>query len=180
LELETTDIQRTVYIATDEPSLFEEAKTKYPHYTFLGDPNIASLAKNTSARKSDTALKSLLTDMHFLSRSDFIVCTFSSNVCRVVYPLMQTYHPDASADAQSLDDVFYFSPQPEHLQRALVPHMPRDPTEIELQAGDLIHISGNFWNGSTDGINKRTGKKGLYPSYKVEEVISVALMPIEP
>lgn len=180
LELEIPGIQRTVYIATDEPKLFEEAKTKYPHYTFLGDPNIASLVKDTSTRSSDTALKGLLADIHFLSKSDFIVCTFSSRVCKLAYTLMQTYHPDASADVQSLDDVFYYIQQPEHLQRAVASHIPRDPTEIDLQAGDLIHISGNFWNGSTKGINKRSGNKGLYPSYKVEEVINVAQMPIEP
>ena len=41
--------------------------------------------------------------------------------------------------------------------------------EIDLEIGDVIGIAGNHWNGFSKGTNRRTGKNGLYPSYKARE-----------
>lgn len=41
--------------------------------------------------------------------------------------------------------------------------------EIDLMIGDIIGIAGNHWDGFSKGTNRRTGKKGLYPSYKTRE-----------
>lgn len=51
--------------------------------------------------------------------------------------------------------------------------------EIELKKGDLIQYypeyllvhQVNLWNGYTYGKNTRTGESGVFPSYKVEEVV---------
>jgi glycoprotein 6-alpha-L-fucosyltransferase len=43
--------------------------------------------------------------------------------------------------------------------------------EIELKVGDLVGIAGNHWNGYSKGLNKRTKKEGLFPSYKVKDVV---------
>ena len=65
-------------------------------------------------------------DIHMLSISDFLVCTFSSQVnqqnarflkliiklnvmaqvCRIAYELMQQHHVDASDRFKSLDDIW--------------------------------------------------------------------------
>ena len=57
-----------------------------------------------------------------LSRTDFLVCTFSSQVCRVAYEIMQYLKPDASDNFKSLDDIWYFGGQDEHQQVAVMDH----------------------------------------------------------
>lgn len=52
---------------------------RYPDYEILGDPDIAKTAA-IGTRYSDTSLYGIIIDIHFLSRCDFLVCTFSSQV----------------------------------------------------------------------------------------------------
>jgi hypothetical protein len=56
---------------------------RYPEYDILGDPNVAKTAA-VSTRYSDTSLNGIVLDIHFLSLSDYLVCTFSSQVCNVL------------------------------------------------------------------------------------------------
>ena len=93
---------------------------------------------------------------------------------------MQTYHPDASAWFHSLDDIYYYGGQNAHNQVVLYEHHARGPDEIELQPGDHVGIAGNHWDGYSKGMNRRTGKTGLYPSYKVVEKIDIAKFPTYP
>jgi hypothetical protein len=55
---------------------------RYPEYDILGDPNVAKTAA-VSTRYSDTSLNGIILDIHFLSLCDYLVCTFSSQVCNV-------------------------------------------------------------------------------------------------
>lgn len=79
LELTQHVDQRRVYLASDEPKVILEARKKYPNYEILGDPTIAKTAA-VSSRYSDTSLKGIVLDIHLLSMSDYLVCTFSSQV----------------------------------------------------------------------------------------------------
>lgn len=90
---------------------------------------------------------------------------------------MQTFHPDASRNFYSLDDIYYFGGQNAHNLHVLYPHSPKNSYEIELQPGDLIGIAGNHWDGYSKGMNRRTGRTGLFPSYKAEDRVSAADMP---
>ena len=38
-------------------------------------------------------------------------------------------------------------------------------------------VAGNHWNGFSKGNNRRTHQSGLYPSYKMEEVVDIADCP---
>ena len=102
-------------------------------------------------------------DIYFLSRCDYLVCTFSSNLCRLAYELMQKHYADASWRFNSLDDVYYTHGQTKHLVQSLYDHESKGD-EIELKKGDLIHLAGNHWNGYSKGVNQRTmmlGKKNF-------------------
>lgn len=79
LELKQKVDKRRVYLASDDPKVISDAKTKYPHYEILGDPTISKTAA-VSSRYSDTSLNGIISDIHMLSMSDFLVCTFSSQV----------------------------------------------------------------------------------------------------
>lgn len=80
--------------------------------------------------------------------------------------------------AHSLDDVYYFAGQHTHLQKALYDHEARpNSQEISFNTGDQIHTLGNHWDGYSKGINRRTKQEGLYPSYKVTEVVEDVQFP---
>ena len=93
---------------------------------------------------------------------------------------MQTYHPDASANFYSLDDIYYYGGQNAHNQEAKYPHYPRHQNEIELKPGDTLGVAGNHWDGYSKGLNKRTGLTGLYPSYKVQDKVDIVKFPTYP
>ncbi|XP_063828820.1 alpha-(1,6)-fucosyltransferase [Ostrinia nubilalis] len=168
LQLTRTIDVRRVYLATDDANVLEDARKKFPEYEFLGDPSIAKTAA-THRRYTPLSLTGLLVDLHMLSMCDYIVCTFSSQVGRVAYEMMQTNRVDASNAFFSLDDIYYFGGQNAHDRVAVLPHTAGAGQEISLQVGDLIGIAGNHWNGYGRGTNKRTNVNGLVPWYKTAD-----------
>ncbi|XP_025108911.1 alpha-(1,6)-fucosyltransferase-like [Pomacea canaliculata] len=176
--------ERRLFLATDDPSVFTELNKKYPQYNISRVEGSATAA-SVNSRYNKDGLSAVLVDLYFLSMCDFVVCTFTSNICRAVYELLQTRHGDASMKVYSLDSsVYYLTYYDIHYLRAVYNHEARFVGELSIQVGDLIHVenylfgnrdrslSGNLRNGSTFGINKRTGKRGLFPSYKaVEEIV---------
>ncbi|XP_073672812.1 alpha-(1,6)-fucosyltransferase-like [Garra rufa] len=171
--------KKRVYLATDDPSLLQEAKTKYTDYEFISDNSI-SWSASLHNRYTENSLRGVILDIHFLSQTDFLVCTFSSQVCRVAYEIMQTLHPDASAFFRSLDDIYYFGGQNAHNQIAIYPHQARTAEDIPLEPGDVIGVAGNHWDGYSKGVNRKLGRTGLYPSYKVKEKIETVKYPTYP
>jgi len=93
---------------------------------------------------------------------------------------MQTLHPDASSYFHSLDDVYYYGGQTAHDQVAIYEHVASRPEEIDLKVGDVVGIAGNHWDGYSKGTNHRTGRVGLYPSYKVIESYRLVKYPTYP
>uniref|UniRef100_A0A3Q2CB70 Fucosyltransferase 8b (alpha (1,6) fucosyltransferase) n=1 Tax=Cyprinodon variegatus TaxID=28743 RepID=A0A3Q2CB70_CYPVA len=152
---------------------------RYPDYEFISDNSI-SWSAGLHNRYTENSLRGVILDIHFLSQTDFLVCTFSSQVCRVAYEIMQTLHPDASSYFYSLDDIYYFGGQNAHNQIAIYPHQPRNSEDIPLEPGDVIGVAGNHWDGYSKGINRKLGRTGLYPSYKVKEKIETVKYPLYP
>merc|ERR1711997_1383799 len=128
--------KKQVYVASDDPKVLAECRKKFPDYEFLGDQSVSKTAA-VSTRYSSNSLKGIITDIHMLSRTDFLVCTFSSQVCRVAYEIMQYLKPDASDNFKSLDDIWYFGGQDEHQQSAVMNHKANSREEIEAQCGRL-------------------------------------------
>ena len=56
--------------------------SRYPNYLFISD-NEFSRSAGLGTRYSDASLRGIVLDIHFLSLTDYLVCTFSSQV-RVV------------------------------------------------------------------------------------------------
>ncbi|KAE9417209.1 hypothetical protein Angca_004181 [Angiostrongylus cantonensis] len=162
------NITRRVFVATDEPSVFLDIKRKFPHYEVYGDEETAKTAQLAS-RYTDSSLYGVIRDVRLLSLCNYIVCTFSSQVCRMGFELMQVQQGDAGDRFHSLDDVYYFGGQHAHEVVAVENHDPEKVGEIELRIGDVVGIAGNHWNGFSKGHNRRTGDSGFYPSYKVVE-----------
>ena len=79
---------KRVYVASDDPKVLSECRNKFPDYEFLGDLSIAKSAA-VSSRYNLNSLRGIISDIHMLSLSDFMVCTFSSQVCRIAYEIQQ-------------------------------------------------------------------------------------------
>ena len=95
----------------------------------------------------------------------------------MAYERMQASQPDAADKFQSLDDIYYFGGQSGHNVRAIYPHQSEDGSQMNLQVGDLVSIAGNHWDGYSKGLIRRMGREGLFPSYKVEDVMEVYEFP---
>lgn len=172
-------LQQLNYMYTVYLQVFGEIKQKYPSYEIIGDPSVAKTAA-VSTRYTDESLNGILIDIHLLSLTDFLVCTFSSQVCRVAYEIMQTLHVDASDRFVSLDDIYYYGGQNHHHQTAVLSHKPVKADQIELRVGDTVGVAGNHWNGFRKGKNQRTSQVGLYPSFKVNDKVEIADFPTYP
>ncbi|CAG9788403.1 unnamed protein product [Diatraea saccharalis] len=122
----------------DKVIQWPDARRKYPEYEFLGDPSIAKTAA-THRRYTPLSLTGLLVDLHMLAMCDYIVCTFSSQVGRVAYEMMQTNRVDASDSFFSLDDIYYFGGQNAHDRVVVLPHTPLDNQDIALQVTNYTH-----------------------------------------
>ncbi|ALC49021.1 FucT6 [Drosophila busckii] len=177
LEINGTTVVRRIFLASDDAHVIEEARRKYPQYTIIGDPEVARMAA-VSTRYTGTALNGIILDIHLLSMSDYVVCTFSSQVCRVAYEIMQTMYPDAAHRFKSLDDIYYYGGQNPHNRRAVIAHKPRSHEDLQLKVGDLVSVAGNHWDGNSKGKNTRTNQGGLFPSFKVVDKVETAKLPL--
>lgn len=176
LELSQSLKRRRVFLASDDPSVFEETRKKYPKYEIIGDVDVASMA-SLGTRYSDASLNGIISDIHLLSMCDYVVCTFSSQVCRTAYEIMQTMYPDASNRFKSLDSNYYFCGQGNRTQEAVMSHRSRNKPEVFMNVNDTIRVIRYYRNGLSEGLNLRTNKTGLYSSFKVENTIETANFP---
>lgn len=93
LEMTTPVERRRVYVASDDLGVFKDIQKYYPQYMVLGDAAISKVAKQN--RFSKESLWGLITDIHFLSKSDYLVGSFASNVN--YYPITPPFckHPSS-------------------------------------------------------------------------------------
>lgn len=84
-------IEKLIYLATDDPGIWRKEVQSYEDegFIFLGDSDIAQSA-GMGTRYSLDSLRNVILDIVLLSQCDILVCTFSSQVCRLSYELMQT------------------------------------------------------------------------------------------
>lgn len=106
-------MKRCIFIATDDLELKRELKVNSqlllgPQYELIMS-ELPQPSKNEMIPTFFSLLEHAIIDIMRLASADFLVCTFSSNMCRLAYELMQTkYHGDASWRFRSLDDSYYF------------------------------------------------------------------------
>lgn len=132
------------------------------------------IAGSFQKRFSKTGLESIIFDLHFLSNADYLVCTFSSNICRLAYELLSAKKPDFSQLARSLDVHYYNYFEIKNYQIAVVDN--HDPT-FRFKRGDLVEkfifsghtFQGYHYNGIAHMRMAETTKGGVYASYKTRD-----------
>ena len=71
---------------------------------------------------------------------------------------------DMSMKFYSLDKAYFIRYDISYDYIAIANHTPRSDTELDIQIGDRIGITGNLLNGYYNGFNRRTKKTGSFPS----------------
>ncbi len=99
--------QKRIYLASDDPAVFDVTRDQYSDIIVFGDQRL-SLNADPKKRKSAEAFYEFFTTIFTLARCDFLVCTFSSNVCRLIYELRQCEDYDAVNKTVSLDMKWLF------------------------------------------------------------------------
>ena len=110
-----------------------------------------------------------------LSLSDFIVCTLSSNVCKLAYEIQQLRYVDGSWRIHTLNrhwlDLFVKERQ------AIYAHRANNPEELSFDVGDTITDIKHKHNGYAFGRLLKNNHTGLFPSYKTNQIIESYLFP---
>ena len=85
--------QRTIYLASDQFSVRNNLIKLVPkNYKILARPSFRKDQK-TKDRFSLESIETMFIDIYFLAHSDYTVCTYSSNIGRLIYELKQTMAP---------------------------------------------------------------------------------------
>ncbi|KAJ6217084.1 hypothetical protein RDWZM_008241 [Blomia tropicalis] len=180
----TNSIVRRVYLATDDESVWRDEVPTYvaQGYHFYGNPKFAFEAAPEN-RYNPSSVESIAIDLYMLSLCDHLVCTLSSNICRLAYELMQVRKPrgrDMSSNVDTLDDVYYFGGQAGHGMEAIIKNKVQFEDEFDqhqFDHKDVLGIYKDLHNGflmgdlqvSKDG--KPTSKIRKYPKFKVKEKV---------
>lgn len=179
---------KRVFVATDEPRVIGQIKSRFPHYEVIFNNHSAMEAHSPEARKKSSALFDMLCDIQLLAESDFLVCTLSSGFCRIAYELMQSRHPDASARVASLDVDYNYAYVAFPPRRTLYTNNPAFKNELGWsRAGSLVaklddydsrteakqkKFNDGFTTGSLVGGSKKPNT--VFPKFKATQMYKVA------
>lgn len=140
------------------------------------DNSFTEIVGSQETRYTQNGYLSLLKDFYFLSNADYLVCTFSSNICRLAYEILLYRFPDAYKLVTSLD-AYYMNYFEMDLHQIAVLDNSKSPT-FGFQRGDLIvkeyfsghNFDGYHRNGFSSGKLLRMMKRGGdFPSYKARD-----------
>ncbi|EDV19793.1 uncharacterized protein TRIADDRAFT_32887, partial [Trichoplax adhaerens] len=101
------NIKRRVFVVTDTPKFIPQLVTKYPNYQFTHPPIKQLKAGTFTSRYSATNLKYFLRDLFLLAECDYLICTMSSNVCRLAYELHEVFYDQTKTQHSKSLDVKY-------------------------------------------------------------------------
>ncbi|VDM04361.1 unnamed protein product [Schistocephalus solidus] len=159
--------QRRVFMASDDASAFQEAKSKYPRYDIIGQLRNGSIIKR---RSSAEGVFAITVDLYLLVAADFLVCTGSSNICRLAYELFSTKsqtHGDAVFQMQSVDWMYECTYTRKRWWRAIA-----DFKQEGVKLGDHVSILSTRWDGFVQTAPSLHGtRETVLPAYLFQEIV---------
>lgn len=163
---------RSILLVTDDPTIIYEIQKKYPNYRIISNLNAAKIASDLNSRWTKEGLLGIITDIYLLSLCDFIVCTYSSNICRLMSEYKQLKFPETTQKVVSLDRVYFTNDLNERTGVAIQNHIPRAANEMAAQKSDklTIHLDQNL-KGFYYATNLKTLQTGYLPAYKVDLIV---------
>ncbi|RDD36018.1 Alpha-(1,6)-fucosyltransferase [Trichoplax sp. H2] len=154
LAKQSIQIEKRVFVITDEPWLINQLIKKYPDYHFVHPPIKQLTASTFTSRYSAIHLKYFIRDLFLLAECDYLVVTMSSNVGRLAYELHEViYSQTKSKHYTSLDDDYFIQGLYRNLQAPQIMRANQDCRSnilngISIVEGDLLDscISSNHSN----------------------------------
>ena len=175
-----------VFLATDDPRVIKECVDNYPGYKFVADKVVSELASSATLnstgkmkRYSPRGLLGIISDIHVLSLCDHLVCTMTSNICRLAYELQQTRLNGGLANVNSVDTFWHFRGDDEFTAYATADHTVQSAGQpaTDMKTGDVITFKDVYMaqfyekKGYIFGFNTNTGRKGYFPQDKITRVL---------
>nr|XP_026696318.1 alpha-(1,6)-fucosyltransferase-like [Ciona intestinalis] len=161
-------VKRRIYLAMDDPTVWEETKS-FPEFEFFGNKSFAVRSNKIKHRRSTEGFFEVITDVNMLAKCNYIVGTLSSELSRLAYELMQTYHVDATDKFYSLDIEYGIDDQYLMEYMSQFNHTHSSFAEMELQVGDMVKVEGLMSDSQyVFGENQRTNATGLVPVFKLK------------
>jgi glycoprotein 6-alpha-L-fucosyltransferase len=85
LEIEGFKGEKAVFVASDDPKTLRELSDKYKDFIFKDKSFYFNKSQIDDTKYTANNLLHTIFDIHFLSRSDFLVCTMTSNVRKKLF-----------------------------------------------------------------------------------------------
>lgn len=100
-------VQRRIYLATDEQKVIDEAHANFTQFEILHFKR--SVETSWYGQRNDReGLEGIVQDTYILSRMHFLVCTFSSNICRLAYEMKMALSAETAENVKSVDWGYFF------------------------------------------------------------------------
>ncbi|VDD82073.1 unnamed protein product [Mesocestoides corti] len=145
--------RRNIFLAFDDPKVCSEARQTYSMYAFHEKGTTFQTNSDVKSRVTKEGIKSICFDVMLLAYADFLVCTFSSNVCRLAHALKQAlnvHYGDRTQQTASVDMSYYIIGSQESTWKVWLDYAPH------AKRGDLVtvnehsrfgyaHINGTAW-----------------------------------
>ncbi|XP_076803076.1 alpha-(1,6)-fucosyltransferase-like [Clavelina lepadiformis] len=183
-----SSIVRRLYIATDKSWVVPQVRKDYPNYHITHDEKSTNHSSPTKRKEMEGAV-GFVTDVHALSKCDFVVCGFTSHVCQAVFHLMQSHYTDASDRMVSVSGNYnpeLTSPITSNRYVAAMDHVASPKSgELNMTRGDALLVfdipqfaryslpgKGYYWVNNTV-----SGEIGSVPSYKIKPFLRTNSVP---
>jgi glycoprotein 6-alpha-L-fucosyltransferase len=72
--------EKVVFVASDDPNAIQELRDNYKDFKIIDKSFYFNKSEIDDTKYAVNNLLHVIFDIHFLSRSDFLVCTMTSNV----------------------------------------------------------------------------------------------------
>ncbi|VDD82074.1 unnamed protein product [Mesocestoides corti] len=129
--------RRNIFLASDESTVYSEARQKYSMYAFHEKGTTFQTNSDVNSRVTKEGIKSICFDVMLLAHADFLVCTFSSNVCRMAHALKQAlndHYGDRTQQTVSVDMSYYIIGSQESIWKVWLDYSP------QAKRGDLVTV----------------------------------------
>jgi len=154
--------EQKVYVASDDPRVLREVRSSYPNLTVLGDINIAKSAA-LKTRFSEDSVTGMIQDLFMLAKADFTVCSYTSNICRMLFELQQARGEDGGR-VESLEGFWFYHFHKQPQAKVVVTR-----AEGDFQLGDQLRLiwTDQFLQGLTrwEVFHLRTGERKRFPLF---------------
>jgi glycoprotein 6-alpha-L-fucosyltransferase len=177
LIIENPGAPRNVFLAADDPQVFQEARSNFTNYKFITNEKSAKLVHLIANRVGQNYMAYTDADFQILAECDFVVLTYSSNFGRRIHEMKYNHFVDATERVISVDTNYFVHIQNDIDYMVVQRHVSHNPNVI-LEVG-IVVVSIKYNSNPHNGTTKVNFKDfELYvPNFKLEEILYSVDMP---